>query len=126
MEIISYIAQNLFWVFVGFCFGLFVYWSRLGQVKNELSSILHLFTVKLHRGEEFVIKAGVDVKSIDGTSIKATTADCEMVYGYERGVDWFFCSSKGLIRSRVIYASFKNDTSRIPTYYIISHNYIKS
>ena len=125
-ELIKYLVQNMLWVFIGFGFGIAVYWWRIGQFKNEFKSLFYLFKKKYNRGDEFILNAGVDVKSLDGSETKFVTSEVVMVFGYERGVDWFFCSLKGLIRSRVIYASFRDDTNANPKYFIISHTYIKS
>lgn len=125
IEITKYVLQNICWVLIGFGFGIAVYWWRVGQVKNEFNSLFSLFKKKYKRGDEFVLRQGVDVKSLDGSVTRSTNSDETMTFGYERGVDWFFCSSKGLIRSRVIYAFFNNDTNPIPKYFIISHTYIK-
>lgn len=91
LEILKYIGQNLLWVFVGFSFGLAAYWYKLGQLKNEFKSLCHLLFKKYRRGQEFTIKAGVDLKSLDGSSEKMISSDMQMCFGYERGVDWFFC-----------------------------------
>lgn len=125
IEFIYYLLPNLLWVFVGFGFGLVAYWWRIGQLRNEFSSLSHLFRVRFVRGDEFIIRAGVDLKAVDGTGPYMVSSDSQMIFGYERGVDWIFCSQKGLIRTRVVYASFKNDLNPIPKYYVVSHTYIK-
>jgi hypothetical protein len=125
-EWLLYIVQNLFWVITGFTFGLAIYWWRLDQLKNEFYSLKNLWTKKFKRGDEFILKAGPDVKSLDGSVTKTVTNDSVMIFGYERGIDWIFNGSKGLIRSRIIYASFKNDPHPIPKYFVISHFDIKS
>ena len=125
-ECLLYITQNLFWVISGFTFGLAIYWWKLGQLKNEFYSLKNLWTKKFKRGDEFILKAGPDVKSLDGSVTKTVTNDSEMIFGHERGIDWIFNGSKGLIRSRIIYASFKNDPDPIPKYFAISHFDIKS
>lgn len=125
LELVKYFAQNILWVLAGFGFGVAVYWWRVGQFINEFKSLYSLFRRKYKRGDEFNLKPGVDIKSLDGSEERTTTGEVAMIFGYERGVDWFFCSSKGLIRSRVIYAFRKGDQSEFPKYFAISHTYVK-
>lgn len=123
-EFIYYVIPNLIWVFIGFGFGLVVYWLRVGQLKNEISSLLNLLKRRYVRGDEFTIKAGVDLKAADGSGTFMVTTNSQMIFWHERGVDWMFCSQKGLIRSRVVYAAFMNNQSAGSKLFLVSHTYI--
>jgi hypothetical protein len=126
IDTLKYFALNFLWVFIGFSFGLAVYWLRLGQFMNEVKSLINLFFKRYDKDKVFCVKVGVDLKPLDGGLHLRTVrqGSNEMIFGYEKGVDWIFKNTEWkLIRSRIIYASFKEDhkEGKIPSYYIVSH-----
>lgn len=114
-------------VIVGFLFGAVIYWAPLKQFKNEMSSLYHLIFKKFRRGDEIVVVQGVDLKPVDPNLgvLYINNTNTEMIVAYDVGVEWYFMSTGGHIRSRVLHVSLKGQAG-IPPLYKIPHHWIVS
>jgi hypothetical protein len=112
-------------VIVGFLFGLVIYWLPLRQLRNELSSLKNLMLKKYTRGDEITVRVGVDLKPVDpnfGGPLHIYQ-QTEMIVAYDVGVDWYFMSTSGHHRSRVVHASLKSQPG-VPFLYKVPHHWI--
>lgn len=112
-------------IVIGFLFGLIIYWAPLKQLKNELSSLKSLVFKKYRRGDEIRVIPGVDLKPVDpslGSSL-FVNSQAEMIIAYDVGVDWYFMSTGGHNRSRVVHASLKSQPNA-PFLYKVPHHWI--
>jgi hypothetical protein len=113
-------------VIVGFFFGLVIYWMPLRQLRNELSSLRNLVFKRYNRGDVIVVKAGSDLKLVDPSlgGPLHVYSQTEMVIAYDVGVDWYFMSTGGHQRSRVVHASLQGQTG-LPFLYKVPHHWIQ-
>lgn len=115
-------------VIVGFIFGVAIYWLPLKQFKRELSSLRDLVFKRYKRGDEILVRSGVDLKPVDpsfGGSSLPLYQQTEMIIAYDVGVEWYFSSTEGHVRSRVVHASLKSQ-SGLPFLYKVPHSWIES
>jgi len=115
-------------IIAGFLFGVVIYWLPLKQFRNEMSSLYNLIFKKFNRSDEIVVAQGVDLKSVDPTLgvLNISSTNTEMIVAYDVGIEWYFMSTGGYARSRVLHVSLKSQVGIAPLYKIPHHWIVSS
>lgn len=90
-------------VVIGFVFGVAIYWLPLGQFLNEYEAIWNLVWKRYSRGDDLVVKAGTDFKSLgQDQTLHTITRNTPMKFWHDEGIGWYFTSS-GWKRVRILH-----------------------
>lgn len=98
--------KDLFYLFfgliLGLLFGIGIYWWPLGQLQNELTSLVNLVGKKYPRNSNVLVRSGTELKLVGVASYpNILTSDKEMSIWHDEGVGWFH-TNQGWRRARVL------------------------